>query len=151
MYVARWALIGAALLAAFQAWLWAGQQSMAGLAAAVTLAVALVAAVHLPGTRYAEVLQRVWALPRVTGASERRYRFKVAIAWLVVVAMCVLGCVVLSGLTTNAEDDISLVGIGLRVFGFAAGLMALQSFLVGLFCSQRETPPNKSLKRTREV
>jgi hypothetical protein len=143
MYVARWALIGTALLAAFQAWLWAGQQSMAGLAVALAFAVGLIAAVHLPGTRYAEVLQRVWALPRPTGESERRYRFRVAIAWLVVVSVCVLGCVVLGWLRTNAENDISLVGIGLRVFGFAAGLMSLQSLLVGLRWSSHEAPPNK--------
>lgn len=150
MYVARWVLVSTALLAAFQAWLWAGQQSVAGLAIAVALAVLLVAAVHLPGTRYAEVLQRVWALPRGAGESERKYRFKVASAWLGVVAVCVLGCVGLSRFTTNAEDEISFVGIGLRVFGFAAGLMALQSFLVGLFRSPPEAPPNKSLQRTRE-
>src|SRR5688572_15127098 len=96
MYVARWALIGAALLAAFQSWLWAGQQSLAGLAVAIALAVALVAAVHLPGTRYAEVLKHAWDLPRAAGESERRYRLKIGFAWLVIVAVCVLGCVFLS-------------------------------------------------------
>lgn len=150
MYVVRWALIGAALLVAFQAWLWVGQQSLAGLAVAVGLAVAFVAAVHLPGTRYAEVLKHAWALPRGAGESERRYRFKVAIAWLVVVAVCVLGCVILSRITANGGNNTSLVGIGLRVFGFAAGLMALQSLLLGLFRAPDAAPSNKSLERTRE-
>jgi hypothetical protein len=67
MYVARWALVGAALLAAFQAWLWGQQQSWFSLAGAIALARALVALVHLPVTRYAEALGRVWALPRRAG------------------------------------------------------------------------------------
>jgi hypothetical protein len=129
--------------------LWAGQQSLAGLAVAIALAVALVAAVHLPGTRYAEVLQHVWALPRAAGESERRYRLKVAFAWLVVVAVCVLGCVILSQIKANAGNESSLFGPGLRVFGFVAGLMALQSFLAGLFCAPGAAPPDKSLERTR--
>jgi hypothetical protein len=123
---------------------------MVGLTISLASAVALVAAVHLRGTRYAEVLQSVWALPRGEGESERRYRFKVAVAWLVVVAVCVLGCVVLRILTPSVEDGASRVGVGLRVFGFVAGLMALQSFLVGMFRSPGGAPPNKSLERTRE-
>jgi hypothetical protein len=128
MYITRWVLISVALLAAFQAWLWAGQQSLAGLAVALVLALALVAAVHLPGTRFAVLLRHAWALPRQNDESDRRYRFKVALAWLLVVASCVLGCVALS---SHARDDINLAGITLRVFGFVAGLMALQALIAG--------------------
>jgi hypothetical protein len=135
MNVARWILISAVLLAAFQAWLWAGQQSLVGLTVAVALAAALVAAVHLPGTRFAVVLRHVWALPRGAGESERRYRFKISLAWLAVVALCVLGCIAFEAFATYAEDAVSFPGIGLRVFGFVAGLMALQSFLAGVFSS----------------
>jgi len=150
MYVARWALIGAALLAAFQAWLWAGQESLVGLAGAIALAVALVAAAHLPGTRYAEVLNRVWALPRAPGESDRGYRFKAALAWLVVVAICVLGAIALRWRTSIGADAASLVGVGLRVFGFVAGLMALQAFLEALFRSSNGAPLETSLEPTRE-
>jgi hypothetical protein len=150
LYVARWALIGAALLAAFQAWLWTGQQSLIGLVVCVASAVPLVAAVHLPGTRYAEVLQKVWALPRGADESERRYRFKIAIAWLAVVAACVIGCIVLSVTAAETQDGIDLAGMGLRVFGFVAALMALQSFLVALFRSPARVPTNQSLERMRE-
>ena len=53
MYVARWVLICAALLAAFQAWLWAGQDSLVALAGAIALAVVLIAVAGRPGTRFA--------------------------------------------------------------------------------------------------
>ena len=128
MYVARWALIGAVLLASFQAWLWAGGESLVGLAGAIAVGIALIAAVWLPGTRYAVALNREWAWPRAPGESERRYRFKVALAWLLLVTLCILGCVALRG---SASSQIS--GVALRVFGFVAALMALQSLLVGLF------------------
>jgi hypothetical protein len=143
MYVARWLLIGAVLMAAFLAWLWAGQQSLAGLAGAIALAVALVAAVHLPGTRYSEVLDSVWNLPRASGESERKYRFKVALAWLLVVATCVAGCIALRGLTSMADGALTIVGVGLRVFGFVAGLMAFQSLFAGLFRSSSGTSPER--------
>jgi len=141
MRVARWVLFSAALLAAFQAWLWSEQQSLLGLAVAIGLALALVAAVSLPGTRYAVVLNHEWTLSRAPGESERRYRFKVAGAWLLVVALCVLGCVVL-------RDGVSsgVGGIALRVFGFVAALMALQSFLVGQFRPACGTPANAPLE-----
>lgn len=123
MYVARWALIGAALLAAFQVWLWAGQDSLVALAGAIALAVALVAVSCLPGTRLSAILNRVWVLPRASGESERRYRLKIAVAWVLVVALCVLGAFLVRG-TAISEPG----GIALRVFGFVAALMALQSF-----------------------
>ena len=146
MHVARWALIGAALLAAFQAWLWSGQGSLLPIAGAIALALALAAVALLPVTRFANVAGRVWALPRATGESERHYRFKIASAWFVVVAVCVLGCIAVRDTTISQP-----VGIALRVFGFVAALMALQSFLVGLFRRSGGALPNKSLERTREV
>lgn len=133
MHVARWALIGATLLAAFQAWLWSGQDSLLGLTGAIALALALVAAVHLPGTRYAEVLGQVWTLPRAPGESERRYRFKIALAWLLVVTLCLLACIPLHG-----KPSLEMAGVALRIFGFVALLMALQSFLTGLFRTSKE-------------
>ncbi len=139
MYVARWVLICAALLAAFQAWLWSGQDSLVALAGAIALAVVLIAVAGRPGTRFAAALSRVWALPRAPGESERHYRFKIAIAWLLVVTLCIFGVVVVRG-TAISEPG----GIVLRVFGFVALLMALQSFLVGLFRSTRGAPPDTS-------
>lgn len=144
MYVARWALIGAALLAAFQAWLWVGQGSLFALACAIALAVAIVAVATHSRTRFAAALGHVWALPRASNESERRYRFKVAIAWIAIVALCVLGCIVVRGTAIAGA-----AGIALRVFGFVAVLMALQSFLVGLFRSTGVAPPNTSPERTR--
>lgn len=128
MYVARWILVGTVLLAAFQAWLWSNQQSLVGLVGAISAAVALIAALFLPGTRYAIALGSEWQLPRAEGESERRYRFKVALAWLLVATLCVLGCIALRVMALTG-----FFGIALRVFGFVAALMALQSLLVGLF------------------
>jgi hypothetical protein len=146
MHVTRWALIGAALLAAFQAWLWAGQDSPFALVGAIALAVALVVVALRPGTRVAAMLGRVWALPRASGESERHYRFKIAAAWLLVVALCVLGCIAVRSTTISGP-----AGIALRVFGFVAVLMALQSLLVGLFRSAASAPPNTPLQATRET
>jgi hypothetical protein len=127
MQIARWALICAALLAAFQAWLWAGQGSLISLFGAIALAMAFLAVALLPNTRFAATLNRVWTLPRASGESERHYRFKIALAWLVVIGVCVLGCI---GVRVTRMDHSA--GIVLRVFGFVAALMALQSLLVGL-------------------
>ena len=76
------------------------------------------------------MLGREWVLPRTSGESERRYRFKIAMAWLLVVGLCVAGCIAIYGSTT-----LVLTGIALRVFGFVAAVMAFQSFLAGLFRS----------------
>ncbi len=130
MQVARWALTCVALLAAFQAWLWAGQDSLLALAGSIALALALLAVAFRPGTRLARVLGREWVLPRTAGESQRRYRFKIAMAWLLVVALCVVGCIAIRGNTT-----LVLTGVALRVFGFVALLMAFQSLLAGLFRS----------------
>ena len=116
MQVARWALIGASLLAAFQAWLWAGQGSLIGLAGAMAFALALIAAVHLPGTRYALVLGRAWDLPRASGESERRYRFKIALAWMLVVTLCVLGCIAL-----RSRQSVEVSGVALQNLWFRRG------------------------------
>jgi hypothetical protein len=131
MQVTRWALLCAALLASFQAWLWAGQDSLLALAGAIALAVALVAAALRPGTRFANTVGSAWALPRRAGESERRYRFKIAATWCAVVVACVLGCIAVRGTTISQAG-----GIALRVFGFVAALMALQSVLVGVFHRQ---------------
>jgi len=128
MHLARWALIGAALLASFQAWLWAGQGSLLALAGAIALAVALTAVALLPRTRFALIVGRAWALPRAPGESERRYRFKIAAAWFVVVAVCALGSIAVRDTAIS-----QFAGVALRVFGFVAALMALQSLMVGLF------------------
>ena len=133
MHVARWALIGAILLAAFQAWLWSGQDSLPGLAGAIAIALALIAAVHLPGTRSAVVLGYAWTLPRAPRESERRYKFKVALAWIGVGTLCLLACIPLHG-----EPSQETVGVALRIFGFIALLMALQSYLAGMFRAPRE-------------
>jgi hypothetical protein len=122
MHVARWALVCAALLASFQAWLWAGQGSLLALAGAIALAVALVAVALRPGTRLANTVGRAWALPRGAGESERHYRFKIAAAWCAVVVACVLGCIAVRDTTLSQSG-----GIALRVFAFVALLMALQS------------------------
>ena len=145
MHIARWALIGAALLASFQAWLWAGQDSLLALAGAIALAMALVAIALLPGTRFALIVGRAWALPRAPGESERHYRFKIAAAWCVVVTTCFFGCIAVRNTTISQS-----AGIGLRVFGAIAAAMALQSALVGMFGRARGAPPNTSLGRTRE-
>jgi hypothetical protein len=141
MHVARWALIGAALLAAFQAWLWAGAGSMLALAGAIALAVALAAVALLPNTRFALIVGRAWTLPRAPDESERHYLLKIAAAWCLVVAVCVLGCIAVRG--TGISQP---AGIALRVFGFVAALMALQSFLVGLFGQAGGAPPNTSME-----
>ncbi len=142
MQVARWALICAALLAAFQAWLWAGQDSPLALAGAIALALCLAAVALRPATRFATVVGRVWTLPRSPTESERHYRFKVAIAWCAVVAVCVLGCLIVRNTAISQP-----AGIVLRVFGFVASMMALQSFLVGLFRRVSSAPHGTSLER----
>ena len=128
MYIARWALISASLLAAFHAWLWAGQGSLLAVAGCVGLAVSLVALALLSRSRFATTMGRAWVLPRAAGESERRHRFKVALAWLAFVAVCLLGCITVRD--TSMSDA---GGIALRVFAFVAALMALQSFFMGLF------------------
>jgi phosphatidylserine synthase len=67
-------------------------------------------------------------LPRASAESERRYRFKIALAWVVVVALCVLGCLAVRGAQWPETP-----GVALRIFGFVAALMALQAFLSGVF------------------
>ena len=149
MYVARWALIGAALLAAFQAWLWGQQRSWLAVAGAIALAIALVAVVHLPGTRYSEALGRVWALPRKAGEAERTYRFRIALAWVLVTVVCASSAIALPLALAKASEN-SVLPVGLFVFGFVAALMGLQSFLVGWLRASGAAPPNTSLERTRE-
>ena len=133
MQIARWALIGAALLAAFQAWLWADQESWPAFAAAAALTLGLIAVAYLPKTRYAIAVNRVWALPRRPEESERRYRLRFAIAWLLVVTVFTLAAVAIRHYDLLDRDTIPLFSVGLRVFGFVALMMALQSFLVGVF------------------
>jgi hypothetical protein len=130
MQVARWALTSAALLVAFQAWLWTGQDSLLALAGSIAVALTLLAVAFHSKSRLAAVLGREWVLPRTSGESERRYRFKIAMAWLLVVGLCVVGCMAIHGSTTPV-----LTGIALRVLGFVAAVMAFQSFLAGLFRS----------------
>jgi hypothetical protein len=134
MQIARWALICAALLGAFQAWLWVGQGSLVSLFGAIALAMTFLAVALLPNTRLAVTLNRAWTLPRASGESERHCRFKIVAAWLVVVGVCVLGCI---GVRVTHIDQSA--GIVLRVFGFVAALMALQSLLVGVVPSGQQS------------
>lgn len=55
-----------------------------------------------------------------------QYLFKVAVAWLAVVALCAIGSIVARDTSFSGP-----AGIVLREFGFVALLMALRPFLLG--------------------
>jgi hypothetical protein len=142
MRIARWALLGAALLAAVQAWLWSSQQFRLLLVGAITLCTLILLVALRPGSRLAAVVHRRWALPRVPGESDRWYHLRIAGVWLSIGLVSVAALFV--SVAAASSPWVSLV---LLFTGFTALLMALQSLLSGSLRNELSKPPASTCER----
>jgi hypothetical protein len=135
MRPSSWSLVAAALFATFQAWLWfSGSYPIAAVSAlALAFALALTAAKPISGL--ARILTRIWAPAKRPGETERHYRLRIAVLWLLVaVAAYAVGYVIPpseSSLEGELRETYIFVGVASTIF--VALMMSFQSALVAFF------------------
>jgi len=152
MIARRWLLFAAALLAGFQAWLWLYQSWwVAGLASGL-LALVLLAVAVRPSSRIGSVVTRVWNPPQRPGETERRYRFRIGLTWLLVAGIVPAAVWFIPPSEASPEGELreTYISIGSILFVVLSLLMSGQSFLRALLARPVAATPNNSLERTRE-
>jgi hypothetical protein len=148
--MARWAIVGASLLAAFQLWLWVVQGYLLGALLALVTMFALGFAAWRPGSAYARSLTKARVLKRAIDESERAYWFRVSLTWVLVAVVCLVGALGIPSVFRGSSAFLTLVVALFYSLSLASICMALQSFRYCIVQSAAAAPPNNSLERTRE-
>jgi hypothetical protein len=139
-----WALVGAAVLAGFQAWAWFECGFFLISALVLLLAVPLLVTAFRPTSRVGAALMHVWGLPRRVGESNRGYRLRAAMLWI---SSAGIACLLLRLLIRRGQDHFlpiseTFISVSLILVVFLSLIMALQALLRAFF-GRDDTPNNR--------